>query len=90
MKYYVVLLVTFKNKEADKVAIYAYDSEEKAIKAFYTYMGQYIAADNVATVCVEAKNNVGGIYKNEYWAAPAPTPEPTPEPESNVEEQAEE
>lgn len=70
MKYYVVLIVTYLDGTKDKVSIYTFNSEVEAIKAFYTYMGQYVGADNVATVNVEAKNNVGGIYKNESWSVP--------------------
>jgi len=71
MKYYVILLVTFKDGTKDKVAIYSYDTEASALKGFYSYMSQYVDAENVATVNVEAKNNLGGIYKNESWSADA-------------------
>jgi len=74
MKYYVILLVVFDNDTADKVAIYKYNTEAEAIQNFYKYMGQYVNGTNVKSVCVEAKNNVGGIYKNEAWVAPEVEP----------------
>lgn len=93
MKYYVILLVTYNNGDADKVGIYTYGSEAEALQNFYVYMGRYVNAENVATVNVEAKNNVGGVYKNESWTnpnppAPKPEPEPEPTPEPEVVEDA--
>lgn len=67
MKYYVVLLVTYVNGEKDKVGIYTYDTLDAAKKGGYTYMGQYTDTENVSTVNVEVKNNVGGIHMNETW-----------------------
>lgn len=91
MKYYVILLVTYNNRDADKVGIYSFGTQEEALQNFYKYMGQYVNGANVATVCVEAKNNVGGIYKNESWTNPNPAPQPEPQPEPEVvEEEVEE
>lgn len=70
MKYYVILLVISEDGTKDKVAIYTYTSEEEALKNFYLYMGQYVNAEGIKSVCVEAKNSVGGVYKNEAWIAP--------------------
>ena len=78
MKYYLVVIVTYANGFDDEVSIYnKYNNEDEVIKAFYDYMGQYVNAKNVGgvegkdvkTVCVEAKNNVGGVYKHESWTA---------------------
>ena len=79
MKFYCILIITFTDGSADKVGIYTLNSENEAIKAFYSYMGQYVNATNVdnvpgkdvKTLCVEAKNNVGGVYKHESWSATA-------------------
>lgn len=70
MKYYVILLVVFNDGTPDKLGIYTVKSEAEAVQNFHKYMGQYVNGANVASVCVEAKNSVGGIYKNESWVAP--------------------
>lgn len=67
MKYYVVLTVVFNDGTNDKVGIYNFETEQKAIKNFYKYMSQYVDENNVQSVNVEAKNSVGGVYKNEAW-----------------------
>lgn len=67
MKFYTIVIVTFSDGTPDKVGIYTQSSADAATKAFYNYMGQYVNADNVATVFVEAVNNVGGVYKHESW-----------------------
>lgn len=87
MKFRVVLEVVFNDNSADKVGIYTYDSEDLALQGFYKYMSQYVGVENVDTVNVLAKNNVGGIYKNEFWVNPI---KPTPTVEEVVEEESEE
>lgn len=67
MKFYAILLVTFNNGDSDKVGIYTFDTIDAAKKNGYTYLGQYVNADNVETVNVEVKNNLGGQYMNETW-----------------------
>lgn len=68
MKYFVILIVTYSDDTKDKVSIYTYEDKDTAISNFYKYMGQYVNAENVATVCVECKDNMGGIYRNEAWS----------------------
>ena len=70
MKFYVILLVVYNDSTADKKAIYEYDSEDAVLQGFYKYMSQFVNVDNVSTVNVEAKNSVGGVYKNETWTHP--------------------
>lgn len=67
MKFYVVLIVTYADGTNDKVAIYNQPSADAAIKAFHSYMSQYVNVDNVATVYAVAINNVGGRYKEDTW-----------------------
>lgn len=67
MKYFIILLVEYIDSTASKKGIYEFDSYDECIKNFYAHMGTYVNADNVKCVNVEAKNNMGGIYKNEFW-----------------------
>lgn len=75
MKFFVILYVVYKNETPDKKAIYMAETEDGAIKLFYKYMGEHIAVDNVYSVNVEAKNSVGGIFKNESWVSKTQEPE---------------
>lgn len=80
MKYYLVVIITYANGFKDEVSIYSnYSTEDELLQAWYKQMGMYVNATNIGgeegknvqTVCVEAKNNVGGIYKHEAWSATA-------------------
>lgn len=75
MKFFVILYVVYKDETPDKKSIYMAETEDDAIKLFYKYMGEYIAVDNVYSVNVEAKNSVGGIFKNESWVSKTQEPE---------------
>lgn len=74
MKYFVSLFVVYKDGTKDKVGIYTYETQEEALRNFYKYMSDYVGTSNVASVTAEAKNSVGGVYKNEGWVAPADEP----------------
>lgn len=78
MNYLVIVEVQYVDESKPVKAMYDATSEDDAISKFHLQMGKYINVDNVASVNVIAKNNVGGIYKNEYWKA---YEEPTPVPE---------
>lgn len=67
MKFFVTLYVVYDNETKDKVGIYSCADETEVMQNFYKYMSQYVGADNVASVLVEARNSVGGIYKTDVW-----------------------
>ena len=60
------------------VAITEKATDIEARSSFHQIMASAIINENVASIHVEAKNSVGGIYESETWIAPVePTPEPT-------------
>lgn len=81
MNYLVIVEVQYVDGAKPVKAMYDATSEDDALNKFYSQMGKYVNVDNVASVNVIAKNNIGGIYKNEYWKV---YEEPTPVPEVDV------
>lgn len=81
MNYIVIVEVQYMDETKPIKAMYDATSEDDALNKFYSQMGKYVNVDNVASVNVIAKNNIGGIYKNDYWKV---YEEPQPIPEVNV------
>lgn len=71
MEYLTVLCVIYNDGTAPTKAIYTAETADAAIKGVYTKMGQFMDAENVASVMAMAVNSVGDIFKNEHWVAPA-------------------
>lgn len=85
MKFYIEEIAVLKDG-ASPIAITEKQSENEARASFHQAMASAIINPDVASIHVEAKNNVGGIYESGTWVAPV-EPEPTPvEPEPTPEE----
>lgn len=67
MKFYVEEITTLKDGTSP-IAITEKPSLEEALAVFHQTMASAIINPNVETIHVEAKNNVGGIYKEDTWS----------------------
>lgn len=74
--FFAILTVIFNDGTKNKVAINTFNTDVEALKQCYSYMSQYTGMDNVKSINAIAKNEIGGIIKNEYWVKPVPV-EPT-------------
>ena len=77
MKFYVEEITVLKDGTSP-LAITEKASETEARAGFHQAMASAIINSNVASIHVEAKNEVGGIYENGTWIAPV-VPEVVPE-----------
>lgn len=75
MKYFTEEITVSKNGEVAS-AIFERDSENSARSSFHSILASAYINDNIASIHVEAKNSVGGIYDTETYVAPI---EPDPE-----------
>lgn len=69
MEIFTIIYVLFKDATPTKKAIYTVDNEDAAVKTLHTNMGQYMAVENVKSICAVAMNSTGAIYKIEHWEA---------------------
>lgn len=69
MKFYVEEITVLKDGTSP-IAITEKESEKEAISSFHQAMASAIINPNVASIHVEAKNDVGGIYESKTWIAP--------------------
>lgn len=72
MKYYVEEITVLKDGTSP-IAITEKASEKDAISSFHQAMASAIINPDVASIHVEAKNSVGGIYESKTWIAEAVT-----------------
>ena len=89
MKFYVEEITVLKDGTSP-IAITEKQSENEARASFHQTMASAIINPNVASIHVEAKNSVGGIYESATWTAPVPEPAPEPSPEPPTPESIEE
>lgn len=73
MKFYVEEITVLKDGTSP-IAITEKPSENEARASFHQAMASAIINPNVASIHVEAKNSVGGIYESGTWVAPIETP----------------
>lgn len=80
MKFYVEEITVLKDGTSP-IAITEKANENEARTSYHQAMASAIINPDVASIHVEAKNNVGGIYENGTWVAPVeePTEKPTEE-----------
>ena len=71
MKFYIEEITVLKDG-ASPIAITEKPSENEARASFHQAMASAIINPNVASIHVEAKNSVGGIYESGTWTAPVP------------------
>lgn len=72
MKFYLVETITFNDETKDNVGIYTKETEAEAIAQAHKELGGWMLKDNVESINVIVKNNVGGIYMNETEPKVAP------------------
>ena len=77
MKFYVEEITVLKDGTSP-ISITEKTTEQEARAGFHQAMASGIINPNVASIHVEAKNEVGGIYENGTWIAPV-VPEVVPE-----------
>ena len=77
MKFYVEEIAVLKDGTSP-ISITEKTTEQEARAGFHQAMASAIINSNVASIHVEAKNEVGGIYENGTWIAPV-VPEVVPE-----------
>ena len=69
MKFYVEEITTLKDGTSP-IAITEKPSENEARASFHQTMASAIINEDVVSIHVEAKNNLGGIYENATWVRP--------------------
>ena len=72
MKFYVEEITVLKDGTSP-IAITEKTTEQEARAGFHQAMASAIINPNVASIHVEAKNEIGGIYENGTWIAPVET-----------------
>ena len=77
MKFYVEEITVLKDGTSP-ISITEKTTEQEARAGFHQAMASAIINSNVASIHVEAKNEIGGIYENGTWIAPV-VPEVVPE-----------
>ena len=80
MKFYVEEIAVLKDGTSP-ITIAEKSSENEARASYHQAMASAIINPDVASIHVEAKNNVGGVYESGTWVAPVEEPieEPTEE-----------
>ena len=80
MKFYIEEITVLKDGTSP-IAITEKASENEARASYHQAMASAIINPDVASIHVEAKNNVGGVYESGTWVAPVEEPieEPTEE-----------
>lgn len=73
MKFYIEEITVLKDGTSP-IAITEKPSENEARASFHQAMASAIINPNVASIHVEAKNSVGGIYESGTWVAHVETP----------------
>ena len=73
MKFYVEEITVLKDGTSP-IAITEKPTENEARASFHQAMASAIINSNVASIHVEAKNSVGGIYESGTWVAPVEKP----------------
>ena len=69
MKFYIEEITVLKDGTSP-IAITEKQNENEARSSFHQSMASAIINPNVASIHVEAKNDVGGIYESGTWIAP--------------------
>ena len=69
MKFYVEEITVLKDGTSP-ISITEKATEQEARAGFHQAMASAIINSNVASIHVEAKNEIGGIYENGTWIAP--------------------
>ena len=73
MKFYVEEITVLKDGTSP-IAITEKASENEARANYHQAMASAIINPDVASIHVEAKNNVGGVYESGTWVAPVEEP----------------
>ena len=69
MKFYVEEITVLKDGTSP-IAITEKASENEARASFHQAMASAIINEDVVSIHVEAKNNLGGMYENATWVRP--------------------
>lgn len=77
MKYYLMEVTTYTDKETEEKALYAYDTYNEALSPFHTKMGGLMKRENTNSELLVIIDDYGNVMRSEKYVKPAP--EPTPE-----------